>query len=101
MLFPNPCTERHTRNTYRLPRPFIAWQPVPQMPEYHAVVSEAPQGAVRIGTFNHNRKFSDEILKIWADLLQRLPDARLVLKLTILMTHLLKNYYVVVFFALN
>ena len=50
------------------------------MPEYHAVVSEAPQGAVRIGTFNHNRKFSDEILKIWADLLQRLPDARLVFK---------------------
>ena len=80
MLFPNPCSEKHTETIYRLTRPFIAWQPTPQMPEYHANVSKPPKGPIRIGTFNHNRKFSDEILKIWSKLLKRLPDAKLVFK---------------------
>ncbi|WP_081858833.1 glycosyltransferase family 41 protein [Synechococcus sp. KORDI-100] len=79
-LFPNPCLEFRSEAIYRLSRPFIAWQPTPSMPEYHSSVSAPPDGPLRIGTFNHNRKFSNTILKIWGKLLEKLPDTKIIFK---------------------
>ena len=79
-LFPELGDEWHTESIWRLPRPFLAWQPAPGLPEAHAPVLEPPTGAIRFGSFNHFRKISDSSLKLWAELLQRLPDAQLLIK---------------------
>jgi protein O-GlcNAc transferase len=79
-LFPADPTEWHTEQLWRLPRPFIAWQPPAGLPEGCVDVVDAPHGEIRFGSFNNNRKLSDRTLALWAAILDRLPDARLVLK---------------------
>ena len=79
-LFPPACSEWHTETLWRLPRPFLAWQPASALPEAQATVAEAPPGPVRFGSFNHNRKLSDQTLRLWGALLAAVPAARLVLK---------------------
>jgi predicted O-linked N-acetylglucosamine transferase (SPINDLY family) len=79
-LFPADSREWHTETLWRLHRPFIAWQPPADLPEGQVDVTEAPSGAIRFGSFNNNRKLSDRTLALWAAILARLPEARLVLK---------------------
>jgi len=79
-LFPAAMAEWHTERLWRLPRPFIAWQPPLHLPEGQVAVTEAPSGPIRFGSFNNNRKLSDRTLALWAEILARLPQAQLVLK---------------------
>ena len=79
-LFPASITEWHTEELWRLPRPFLAWQPPSALSEAHQQVTEAPTGSIRFGSFNHNRKLSDTTLCLWGALLQRIPGSILVLK---------------------
>ena len=79
-LFPSPILEWSSENIVRLSRPFLAWKPVAPLPEAEATVSEAPNGPVRFGSFNHNRKMSDQTILLWGKILQAIPDAILVLK---------------------
>ena len=79
-LFPANTTEWHTEELWRLPRPFLAWQPPGALSEAHQQVTEAPTGSIRFGSFNHNRKLSDATLRLWGALLQRIPGSILVLK---------------------
>ena len=72
--------EWSTEKLWRLDRPFLAWQPVDPLPEASIDVMPAPSGPVRFGSFNHNRKLSDQTLRLWADLLNSVPGSRLVLK---------------------
>ena len=68
------------RTLWRLDRPFLAWQPVDPLPEAKADVTSAPTGPVRFGSFNHNRKLSDQTLRLWGQILESVPDSTLVLK---------------------
>jgi protein O-GlcNAc transferase len=79
-LFPDDCAEWHTETLWRLPRPFIAWQPAAGLPESRVSVPEGPIGPIRFGSFNNNRKLSDRTLALWGQILERVPDSRLVLK---------------------
>lgn len=79
-LFPNPMDEWHTEKIWRLPRPFIAWQPSAQLCEANVGVTPPPSGPIRFGSFNHTRKLSDPCLRLWSSLLKRIPNSRLVLK---------------------
>ena len=80
-LFPQPITEWHTETIYRLNRCFISWSPPPYLPEASAEVVDTPaSGGIRFGCFNHHRKFSDETLNVWGQILSSIPDSRLVLK---------------------
>ena len=72
--------EWSTEKLWRLDRPFLAWQPVDPLPEASIDVMPAPSGPVRFGSFNHNRKLSDQTLRLWADLLNSVPGSRIVLK---------------------
>ena len=72
--------EWSTEKLWRLDRPFLAWQPADPLPEASIGVMSAPSGPVRFGSFNHNRKLSDQTLRLWADLLNSVPGSRLVLK---------------------
>ena len=79
-LFPTPMSEWSTEKIYRLDRPFLAWKPYAPLPEAEARVSDAPTGSIRFGSFNHNRKMSDQTLYLWGKILQAIPGAVLVLK---------------------
>jgi len=79
-LFPANCSEWHTEELWRLPRPFLAWQPASSLPEASAQVASGPTGPVHFGTFNHNRKLSDRTLRLWGQVLAATPGSRLVLK---------------------
>lgn len=81
-LFPDPMHEWHSEALHRLSRCFIAWQPPPQLPEAQVPVAPAPEGAIRFGSFNHNRKFSDQALRLWGRILAAIPSSALVLKAT-------------------
>ena len=79
-LFPGDYKGWHTETLWRLDRPFLAWQPVEPLPEATADVTSAPVGPVRFGSFNHNRKLSDQTLRLWGKILESVPDSTLVLK---------------------
>jgi protein O-GlcNAc transferase len=79
-LFPEGHAEWSTETLWRLTRPFLAWQPVDPLPEAAIAVAPPPAGAIRFGSFNHNRKLSDDTLQLWARVLAAVPDARLTLK---------------------
>ncbi len=79
-LFPEGHAEWATETLWRLPRPFLAWQPVDPLPEASMPVADPPSGPVRFGSFNHNRKLSDATLQLWARVLAAVPGSRLTLK---------------------
>jgi len=79
-LFPEPMREWHQEAIWRLPRPFIAWQPSRHLPEALAEITSPPTGPIRFGSFNHTRKFSERNLRLWGRILRELPDSKLVLK---------------------
>ena len=70
----------HTETLWRLDRPFLAWQPVDPLPEATADVTSASGGPIRFGSFNHNRKLSDQTLRLWGKILDSVPGSTLVLK---------------------
>ena len=79
-LFPTPMNEWSSEKIVRLNRPFLAWKPASPLPEAEVSVSEAPIGPIRFGSFNHNRKMSDQTIALWGRILNAIPDSILVLK---------------------
>ena len=80
-LFPEPMNEWHTEEIWRLNRCFLAWDPPEILPESSVGIDEASSdGGIRFGSFNHNRKLSNQTLKLWGEILSSIPDSRLVLK---------------------
>ena len=79
-LFPSQMKEWCSEQIFCLNRPFLAWKPVTPLPEAEASISDAPQGPIRFGTFNHNRKISDQTLSLWGRILRAIPNSILVLK---------------------
>ena len=79
-IFPQCHSEWATETLWRLPRPFLAWQPFEPLPEASIEVADPPSGPVRFGSFNHNRKLSDATLRLWAGVLNAVPGSRLTLK---------------------
>jgi protein O-GlcNAc transferase len=76
---PEPLADAfHTETLVRLPhsqwcyRPFIADIPVADLPS-------KKNGFVTFGSFNHVSKLSPGIRGLWADILKRMPDSRLLL----------------------
>ena len=80
VFIPKPDERMVFRTDFPLNRPFLAWKPASPLPEAEASISEAPQGPIRFGTFNHNRKISDQTLSLWGRILRVIPNSILVLK---------------------
>ena len=76
---PEPwADELASEHLYRLPVPFICYHPHPDCyvdPKPNMV----PERIV-FGTFNEAPKFSPSVLRIWCEILKRIPDAELVIK---------------------
>ena len=69
----------HSERLVRLARGFLCYRP----PAGGPALAPPPcreQGVVTFGSFNHPAKLSDETVRLWADLLARVPRSRLLLK---------------------
>ncbi len=69
----------HSEQLVRLPATFLCYQPPPDSPD----VGPLPclkAGYVTFGCFNILAKITDEVMALWARILQDLPNSRLVLK---------------------
>jgi len=69
----------HTERLLRLPEVFLCYEPPPEAPE----ITEPPSLAgapVRFGVFNNFPKITDAMLTVWARILARVPDSRLLVK---------------------
>lgn len=72
---PGLTEHRHTERLVRLPQQWCY-----SRPDVEAEVTALPatrRGYVRFGSFNNASKHSDEMLRVWAGILSRLPNARL------------------------
>lgn len=76
---PGQADAFHTERLVRLDGGFLCYRP----PSGAPAVMPPPcrvQGFVTFGSFNHPAKLSDDTVRLWADLLARVPDSRLLLK---------------------
>lgn len=71
--------EFHAETLWRLPRSFLCYAPPETTPEV-SLRNAAADGGVVFGSFNNRVKISDACLAAWVQLLQRVPDSRLVIK---------------------
>ena len=68
-----------TEKVYRLPETRLCYTP----PMYAPTVADAPcqrLGYITFGCFNNIMKYSPGVIETWSSILQRVPDARLLLK---------------------
>ena len=73
-------TERHYREeVLRMPDGYVCYRPPQTAPLVGPLPAREP-GAVTFGSFNNLAKINSAVIKVWADILRRLPEARLVLK---------------------
>ncbi len=75
----DPMSER----PYRLPRSFLLYRPVDDLPD----VTPPPfleNGYVTFGSFNNLSKLSRTCLRTWMEILDAVPDSRLLLKAKVL-----------------
>jgi protein O-GlcNAc transferase len=69
----------YSERLLRLPDGYVCYAPSPDTPEVGPLPARA---AVRVtfGCFNNVAKVTPEVLETWAEILRRVPDARLILK---------------------
>ncbi|WP_049976283.1 tetratricopeptide repeat protein [Azospirillum sp. B506] len=73
-------TDAHAVETLvRLPAPFLCFRPPSAAPPVVPLPAGAT-GAVTFGSFNKLSKITDGTVALWAEVLRRVPDARLLLK---------------------
>ena len=77
---PTGDSERYyTETLLRLPNTFLCYSPPKEAPD----VAQSPcltAGYVTFGSFNTRVKISDDTLALWSQILQRVPNSRLVVK---------------------
>lgn len=76
---PTEDDERYVERVVRLPDSYLCYPGLNGAP----TPGELPalrRGAPTFGCFNHLSKVSPEVIRLWATLLKRVPDARLLLK---------------------
>ncbi|MBI1398122.1 MAG: tetratricopeptide repeat protein [Betaproteobacteria bacterium] len=70
----------HTEKLWRLPGPFLCYGPRADSPALRTHAPREARGYVTFGSFSNFAKVSDTTLRMWADVLARVPAARLLLK---------------------
>ena len=69
----------HVETLVRLPHGFLCYTPPEDAPPV-AGLPAADKGYVTFGSFNHICKISSNTLDVWASILNKIPDSRLLLK---------------------
>ena len=79
---PGVAEHLHTETLVRMPHSQWCYRPYREMELSKEHATEPPcvrNGFVTFGSFNHRLKLSPTVLALWAQILTRLPDARLVI----------------------
>lgn len=69
----------YSERLLRLPRSFLCFRPLTPMPDVSPLPA-AQSGHVTFGSMNNFSKVTGEVLDLWAQLMQRVPESRLLLK---------------------
>lgn len=78
---PPPVADtQYVERLYRLPDAFLAFQPVPDSPPASLEPPNRRNGHVTFCSFNNFVKITDGAIKLWADIMSAVPDARLKIK---------------------
>ncbi len=72
----------HTEGLLRIPAPFACYRPSQDAPPVTLLPALASTGreCFTLGCFNQVAKISDVTVRLWSEILRRLPESRLVLK---------------------
>jgi protein O-GlcNAc transferase len=74
-----PDTIEETRETiYRLPRCWLAYEPIEESRAFQRVAREGDD--IVFGSFNNYEKLNPNVIALWSEILRRLPKSRLLLK---------------------
>lgn len=65
---------------YRLPCARFCFRPAKNTPDLSPCPPVLEKGYITFGCFNNTMKYSGSMLRAWAEILQRVPDSRLILK---------------------
>ncbi len=69
----------HTERLVHMPHTFSVYDPLGEMPDVAPPPSER-RGYVTFGSMNHVRKLGEGVLGAWAEILDRVPESRLLIK---------------------
>lgn len=69
----------HTESLWRLPDCFLSYQPLADAPDVTPLPT-LDQGHVTFGSFNHLPKMNERVISLWAELLNAVPQSRLLIK---------------------
>jgi protein O-GlcNAc transferase len=76
---PGSSEKFYAEKLMRLPDSFLSYAPPEFSPEV-GMLPSVQSGRITFGSLNHYAKISPEIIALWAQILHRVPDARLLLK---------------------
>jgi len=76
---PGKTEQFHTENLIRLPESFLCYLPDKESPEVGPLPALST-GHITFGSFNNFAKVTSEVVTLWAEILNELPDSHLLLK---------------------
>ncbi len=80
----------YTEKLFRMPNSFLCYHPTSGCPDVSPLPFEK-NGFVTLGCFNNFAKLNFPLMKLWASILNELPQAKLLLKATVLGKNYAKN----------
>lgn len=69
----------YSERLLRLPDGYVCYSPAPHAPDV-VPLPALTNGFITFGCFNNLAKITPQVIETWAEILRRLPDARLILK---------------------
>ena len=75
---PDANTEIYAEQTLRLPDSFWCYDPLTDVPDVSTLPALAT-GKITFGCLNHSRKVNEGVLRLWASVLDAVPNSRLML----------------------
>ncbi len=77
---PGDADALHTETLLRLPGGFLCYRPGAAVASATVALREADAGAMTFGSFNTLSKVTPDVIRVWSEILKRIPESRLLLK---------------------
>jgi predicted O-linked N-acetylglucosamine transferase (SPINDLY family) len=78
-LIPRQCEAQYRERVLRMPHGYVCYEPADVAPAV-APLPAADRGFVTFGSFNQPAKIQAQVVRLWSEILRRVPDSRLVMK---------------------
>jgi len=77
---PGEADALHTEMLVRLPGGFLCFQPGAAVAHSPAAARDPSAGGITFGSFNTLSKVTPDVIRVWAEILERIPGSRLLIK---------------------